>query len=101
MNDIGKLVTAGRPDVGEDEGKLGAKTPSGLAKTEGNKENARQLHLSKSGRLSRAVRRRSTACAGSLQRTALSWLNSLITGKIQGISPILGLKWPSCLGFRK
>ena len=44
--DIGKLVTAGRPDVGEDEGKLGAKTPSVLAKTEGNQENARQLHLS-------------------------------------------------------
>ena len=29
-------------------------------------------------------------CAGSPQRTALRWLNSLITGKIQGISPKLG-----------
>jgi hypothetical protein len=33
-------------------------------------------------------------CAGSLQRTALRASNSLITGKIEGISSVLG---PSCV----
>jgi hypothetical protein len=40
--------------------------------------------------LERAKNAATSGCAGSPQRTALRWLNSLITGKIQGISPKLG-----------
>jgi hypothetical protein len=49
-------VTAHAPDIGEDEGALGKKTPSVLAKTDGAIMVTWIIHLSQPGRFPQSVR---------------------------------------------